>query len=196
MLRVTVFILISLFFINGCTTSNQVKPSEIQELDTPKIKAQKSMQMIENSKINNDYSENKIDLRREKIIAKIIKLEKKMLLKKRIRYSQTIDSLMWQDNPETTSIKRSWYDARDYCKNSLFLDYSNWYLPSSKQLITLYKNKHRLNYKDTSTYWSSTWTKGKTFSWHVSFDSLLIGTSRNYDQRKYKHKVRCVRTVQ
>jgi len=181
----------SLFFISGCATSNK-----LEKTDTSQIKVQENIQIAKKNKVNKDSAENEIDQRREEIMARIISLEKKTLTKKRKKFSQTIDSLMWEDNIQVTSVKRTWHNAKNYCKNSVFLNYTNWYLPSSKQLLALYKNKHRLKYKDTSHYWSSSFTKSKTFAWKISFDSLSIGAFKNYEQRKYKFKVRCVRAVQ
>lgn len=191
MFKVIVFVLVSFFFISGCSTSNK-----IQNNPKPQVKVKKSIKTTAKPTLNKEYSENSTNQRREKIMLRLMFLENKMLLKKRKRYSQTIDSLMWEDTLQTTSVKRTWHEARDYCKNSYFLDYTNWYLPSSKQLIELYKNKHLLKYKDTSSYWSSNLVKSKTFARKIAFDTYTIGTLINYAKIKYKHKVRCVRDVQ
>ena len=78
----------------------------------------------------------------------------------------TIDTLMWQDSKDISSFETLYEDGEKYCKNLELEGYSDWYLPTIKQLKNLYKDKNKFfnKFKD-NFYWSTTKEKGKYVYW-------------------------------
>ena len=85
--------------------------------------------------------------------------------------------LMWQD--DKNKIKKNWIDAKDYCNNLNFAEFSDWRLPKLKELLTITDDK--INNLAVSPafknivpkyYWSTTSHVAiGAFAWLVNFKS-------------------------
>ncbi len=84
--------------------------------------------------------------------------------------------------------RMTWDDAMSACNNLELNGYSDWHLPTKKELNTLYQNMVRVGGFANSTYWSSTVTNDND-AWDQNFfDGKLISTYKGY-----KCNVRAVR---
>ncbi len=104
--------------------------------------------------------------------------------------------LIWQDNSEVKTIKKSWSYAIKHCEDLNFAGYSDWRLPNINELLSIvdeskYNNRNGA-FKNVagSAVWSSTsYARNTNNAWYIS-----PGTQEdNKNIRKY---VRCVRAGQ
>ncbi len=105
--------------------------------------------------------------------------------------------LLWQDDEDAKKVKKSWNDANSYCSLLNLLGFSDWRLPSQKELKSIvdfsrYNLTIRKAFKNVKSdwYWSSTDSEsdiGRALSVHFnSGDDYWYGKSTAYS-------VRCVR---
>ena len=105
--------------------------------------------------------------------------------------------LTWQDNIASATVEKNWNDAKEYCRNLNLDGYSDWRLPSIKELqsivdITKYDPAIKSGFKHIASnfYWSSSPNVSDSSSaWRVDFND---GYAYYYD-KSYKGYVRCVR---
>ncbi len=108
----------------------------------------------------------------------------------------TSSGLIWQDDINTKTLKKTWLESINYCESLTLGEYSDWRLPNFNELYMLVDTNLSdsvINpvFENTSTYyWSSTTYASSTqLAWAVYFvkgsDSGLAKTDLNY--------VRCVR---
>jgi len=107
-------------------------------------------------------------------------------------------SLQWQDNRDATTVKKDWEGAKSYCANLTLEGYSDWRLPSIKELqsivdITKYNPAIKGGFSNTATddwYWSaSPYVHNGSYAWIVYFSN-----GRTFDNTKSSmYYVRCVR---
>lgn len=111
--------------------------------------------------------------------------------------------LMWQDNADVAdeSKKKSWQDAKTYCKNLSLAGYSYWRLPTIKELESIvdysrHKGSGMLGAIDEAFgnvknfYWSNaTNASNSGNAWAVSFDN----GSDFWSSKSNSFLVRCVR---
>lgn len=115
------------------------------------------------------------------------------------------NGLIWQDNAEVDSTKKTWKEAINYCENLDFAGHDDWRLPNFNELISLVSYSHykvfNSAFKNVSwdtqhtvqryNYWSSTSAS--------SDERLAIHVGALYDtiDQAYKNaetlNVRCVR---
>jgi len=128
------------------------------------------------------------------------------------KYITTIGDYMWQDEPYTKAEEKAYNDSSDnkehgkvlkwknalkYCKNLSLGGYSDWRLPSKKELQNLYKQKSKLKNimqsNISSSYRSSTTNASNTGdAWVVRFYN-----GNDFSNRKTtSYFVRCVRAGQ
>jgi hypothetical protein len=113
--------------------------------------------------------------------------------------------LLWQDNSDAKTIKKDWYDAKEYCKGLTLNGESNWRLPSRDELVSLKKSSIRTSLKNVAyplLYWSST-NRGSDSSkaWGEAFPPLdgLFGENRARSSsvasqpKSFKNYIRCVK---
>lgn len=63
-------------------------------------------------------------------------------------------ALMWQDIPANKTLKLTWQDAVDFCKESLLEGYSDWTLPMNHDLTVLFHKRRELKHAAAANYWS------------------------------------------
>ena len=105
--------------------------------------------------------------------------------------------LIWQDNRDAKTIGKTWKDAREYCQNLSLAGYSDWRLPTIKELqsivdISKYDPAIKNGFKNIASddYWSSSEYAGDTsVAWFVYF---YFGSTGWYN-KSGKYFVRCVR---
>ena len=105
--------------------------------------------------------------------------------------------LTWQDNIASATVEKNWNDAKEYCRNLNLDGYSDWRLPSIKELqsivdITKYNPAIKSGFKNVTSnfYWSSSPFVSDSFgAWIVDFSS---GNTDSYN-KSGKTYVRCVR---
>ncbi|MBW2312210.1 MAG: DUF1566 domain-containing protein [Deltaproteobacteria bacterium] len=110
--------------------------------------------------------------------------------------TDNVTGLMWQQEDDDTT--RTWADACSYCEDLTLAGYSDWRLPSKKELISIVDYGTYSPYID-ATYFSSTnewfyWcstivANDSTWAWDVFFGAGDVG-SHNKSSTYY---VRCVR---
>ncbi|MEA2051052.1 MAG: DUF1566 domain-containing protein [Campylobacterota bacterium] len=108
--------------------------------------------------------------------------------------------LIWQDNSAAKSTKRDWEGAKSYCRDLSFASFSDWRLPTIKELESIsdysrYPNAYKKGFKNftSSSYWSSSPdVSNSSDAWLVYFKS---GYS-DYDGKSSKGYVRCARAGQ
>ncbi len=91
--------------------------------------------------------------------------------------TNTETGLMWQDNAAAKEIERDWSGAKSYCQNLNFAGYSDWRLPSIKELLTITdKNRYdpsiinKFNNITSDSYWSSSeFQSSSDDAWSVYF---------------------------
>jgi hypothetical protein len=107
-------------------------------------------------------------------------------------------ALQWQDDRDAKTVQKDWAGAKSYCANLTLDGYSDWRLPSIKELqsivdITKHDPAIKAEFSNTATddwYWSaSPNVNNDSYAWFVGFDGgdtyNRTKTSKNY--------VRCVR---
>ena len=105
--------------------------------------------------------------------------------------------LMWQDNYDSKSIKRDWQGAKNYCQELTLAGYSDWRLPTIKELqsivdITRADPAIKKIFKNVASkdYWSASEdVSSAKYAWKVGFDD---GYSYYY-RKSFECFVRCVR---
>ncbi|MBF0243155.1 MAG: DUF1566 domain-containing protein, partial [Desulfamplus sp.] len=116
--------------------------------------------------------------------------------------SDSATDLMWQqDNPNNTM---DWKDALSYCQNLDLAGYTDWRLPTIKELSSIFDYSRYAPAIDTnifsndmfdSYYWSSTTNSNYIFTaWEMHFSSE--GGYRYYDKLSNTKYVRAVRNIQ
>jgi hypothetical protein len=111
----------------------------------------------------------------------------------------TIGGLQWQDDSASRTVKRSYSGAISYCEALSLSGYSDWRLPSIKELQSIvdigrYKPAIKSSFKNIASkfYWSCSpfASASKHVAWGVSFRG---GNTSNGSSESY---VRCVRSRQ
>lgn len=95
-------------------------------------------------------------------------------------------TLLWQDTVETMQLKLNWKQASAYCKRLELAQFSDWRMPSLKELRALYEKRTKLRHVTDKFYWSGD-VEGKLAE-YVHFNS-------GEHFRTYKTRKNCVRCV-
>ncbi len=114
--------------------------------------------------------------------------------------TDTSTNLIWQDNNDTKSIKKSWTDAINYCEDLTLSGYTNWYLPNINELYLLTdKNTNNPSISNVfqntinQTYWTSTTMRAwLDEAWSVNFYAATDGGNENKTNLLY---LRCVHDI-
>ena len=108
--------------------------------------------------------------------------------------------LMWEDNYSSKSMKKTWNDAKKYCKKLSSNGFKDWRMPTYTELLSIvdYGNYNPslipvFKYVNTANnYWSSSIVKGHNeYVWCIDFEA---GNSYHIKKTKY-NSVRCVRSI-
>ncbi len=107
-------------------------------------------------------------------------------------------NLIWQDNPEVMRNQSTFSEAKIYCKSLLLNGFSDWRVPTIKELQTIVditKAKpaiyDQFRFIEPTSYWSSNEDiTNPGYGWYVGFKS---GATFK-DSKDYDCYVRCVRT--
>ncbi len=107
--------------------------------------------------------------------------------------TDSVTSLMWQDDNKSYEYKFTWKDAQAECKNLSLGKYSDWRLPSLKELKYIYRTKPSgdSQFKNivSGYYWTSTpHPKNKEFALIVFIDGSI-----HWYNKKVRSYLRCVR---
>ena len=117
------------------------------------------------------------------------------------KYNVVVDTdtfLTWQDNASFTSIKKNYSEARAYCQELSLAGFSDWVLPTVKELLTI-TDKNKVNpsinsifsFKNTGYFWSS--SEDASDSNHASYVDFKFGNSYHHNKWNKNVGVRCVR---
>jgi hypothetical protein len=121
-------------------------------------------------------------------------------------YLDKAQKLMWQDNTAAAQMKKPWITAQNYeaenyndtsgdsatayCKNLTLVGYSDWRLPTKKELKNLFNQKNSLKNVSSDWYWSSSTSQSDPErAWGVYFNN---GDGYS-DLKSTSNYVRCVR---
>jgi len=138
-----------------------------------------------------------------------ISLDREKVLKQKISngtiWKDTQSGLSWQKNISKKTY--SWRDAKKYCNNLDFAGYTNWKLPTKKELSSLMSKESYKNNKshigkthikkallksmqmEWQTFWSATESLNNTRNaWNIYFD---YGSGEYYDKSNENY-VRCI----
>ena len=107
-------------------------------------------------------------------------------------------NLMWQDNTEVLEYKSSWSLAKEYCSTLTLNGYTDWKLPTIKELQSIVNIKrskpaiaNEFEFCEPTSYWSNTQDMVKPVNaWYVGFKT---GATFK-DSKDYDCYVRCIRT--
>lgn len=107
-------------------------------------------------------------------------------------------NLMWQDDSDSREYLSNWTLAKEYCSTLSLSGFTDWKLPSIKELQTIVdiKGKEIAIFKEfentePSSYWSNTQDMSNPHNaWYVGFKT---GATFK-DSKDYDCYVRCVRT--
>ena len=100
-----------------------------------------------------------------------------------------IGDKMWQDTKDVTT-RMEWTQAIRYCSNLKLDKYSDWRLPSIKELEGLYSQKNKLIHMKPVGYWTTSDDKLYNYlAYYVYFKNGNTGL----DNKKVGNYVRCVR---
>ncbi|MGE4498404.1 MAG: DUF1566 domain-containing protein [Deferribacterales bacterium] len=114
-------------------------------------------------------------------------------------YIDPATGLMWQDNEDAITVKRDWEGAEQYCSSLTLAGYSDWYLPSIKQLESIidksrypamkqgFKNVAAYDYRSSTTIASLS-----SDAWYIYF----LNGEVFYSSKTTNSYVRCVRSGQ
>ena len=105
-------------------------------------------------------------------------------------------NLQWQDNADAATVEKEWDGAKSYCANLTLDGYSDWRLPTIKELQSIVDRKRtpaiKTGFSNTASswYWSaSPYVYNGSYAWVVSFYN-----GYTYDSTKtVTYYVRCVR---
>jgi len=106
--------------------------------------------------------------------------------------------LIWQDNTEISQNDLNYNDALKYCKNLKVDGFSDWRLPSIREMYSIVDLsqkrpalKNGFEIRDDGRYWTSTlFSKNpKGEAWYIS---MRYGEAEAYNKSRVYH-VRCVR---
>ena len=105
--------------------------------------------------------------------------------------------LMYQDDSNVVSIKKTWIDAKQYCHNLTLSNYKNLRLPSSAEQYNIADNSQYYSYiippfKNIypDIYWTSE-IQNNDYIWIINFRNK----SKYFIYSKEKHLVRCVKDI-
>lgn len=107
-------------------------------------------------------------------------------------------NLMWQDNIEVTQNLTTFSEAKNYCKGLMINNFTDWRLPSIKELqsiVDIKKSNPAINdqfkFCEPTSYWSNSQDlTNKNHAWYVGFKA---GATYK-DSKDYDCYVRCIRT--
>ncbi len=107
-------------------------------------------------------------------------------------------NLMWQDNIDVIQYKSSWSLAKEYCESLTLNGFTDWKLPSIKELQTIVDIKkakpalyEEFKFIEQTSYWTSSQDiTNDAYAWYVGFK-----TGATYkDSKDYDCYVRCIRS--
>jgi hypothetical protein len=108
------------------------------------------------------------------------------------------NSLMWQDTLYNRE-KRSWRGAKEYCENLIFGSFSDWRVPTIRELYSIIEHNQKRGASKVSSqfytlqkswYWSSTqFVDEKRKSWNINFST----GNDTWDFKSKRINVVCVR---
>ena len=114
-----------------------------------------------------------------------------------IEASQTVlfDTLEWQDNKRSKSLKKTWKEAKQYCSLLSLNGKDDWRLPTVKELqniVNIRRKKPAIDdsfkYTATKNYWSSTiYQNNHKKAWSVQFYRGY--TRNNVKTKKYRNEM-------
>ncbi len=112
--------------------------------------------------------------------------------------TDNVTKLVWQDNSDAKTVKKTCQGAKDYCESLDFAGHTDWRLPTIKELQTIvddgvYNPAINATFQNVTSgsYWSSTTLSSYTSdAWGVYF----YNGGMHYYGKTDSRYVRCVRT--
>ncbi len=94
----------------------------------------------------------------------------------KFKYTVILNGMMWQDNTDSISLKKSYYGANKYCANLKLGGFTDWKLPDINELQSIVtpsrqpRIKKEFTYVTHHNYWSSSLDDfNSDYAWSISF---------------------------
>ena len=115
--------------------------------------------------------------------------------------TDTKTCLMWQDDEDAKTVRKTWLDAIDYCENLTLGGYNDWRLPNYNELQSIIDYSRGNLLIDpifqnviSGAYWSSTTSVHNPHNaWYVVMHAGIIVLASKSDS--FSLNIRCVRSA-
>jgi len=172
--------MIIILFITACGSSNNNQDIDFSDVTNSKLL--KTGQVISYEKFDDGYYEKGLTPKYTRESQGVIK--------------NNLNSLIWQDNKEPTTLTITWTSAKEYCSNLILASFSDWRLPTRAELESIvdygrYDPSMNETFKNIETYnnWtSSSLASDNSQAWVFSF----LSGEQSYTYKSNYGNVRCV----
>ena len=116
-------------------------------------------------------------------------------------YKDEETGLVWQDNKDATMLQMDWNEANEYCENLVLGGYSDWLLPNTNELSTIFETNRKEPFikkefqhvLSDNYYWTASTvalhSNKHKYAWAVNFSNLDYDDETKVGNNMY---VRCV----
>ena len=121
-------------------------------------------------------------------------LAESVFLKNTLDNIVILNNKMWEDEIENEKLELSVQQTDGYCEDLKLNGFTDWELPSVKDLKELYKNKNMFKYITSDYYWTSDWNYGTGIYYPIFFNGIKEDDVSEFDT-SLKHHIRCIRKL-
>jgi len=114
--------------------------------------------------------------------------------KKTLNNVVVLKHMMWEDEIENKKLRLTYNEMYTYCSNLKLNGFSDWTVPSLKNLKKLYKNKNMFKYLTSGYYWSSDTNYGTGIMYPIFFNGTKEDDVSEFDTTVTNY-IRCVREI-